>query len=217
MDGADNLIIAGCWPAGMSKATQNGIVTPIAAAGAGSLDDGVPALSTQLSNVAGLAVDGAGNVYVADSVTGAIRILRPANRSVLIGAVVDAASQRVSPVSPGKIVVIYGVGLGPAQLMQNQLSNGQFGTRVDGTAVSFNGIAAPVLYTSATQVAAIVPYALSGTTAQVIVTYQGEDSAPFSVPVALAAPGIFTASQLGAGQAAAVNAANGRLNTAVTR
>jgi uncharacterized protein (TIGR03437 family) len=41
---------------------------------------------------------------------------------------------------------------------------------VGGTSVSVNGIAAPVLYASATQVAAIVPYAISGTTAQVTVT-----------------------------------------------
>ena len=75
--------------------------------------------------------------------------------------------ERADSISPGKIVVIYGAGLGPAQLVQNQPSNGQFGTSVGGTAVSFNGIAAPILYASATQVAAVVPYAVSGTTAQV--------------------------------------------------
>jgi uncharacterized protein (TIGR03437 family) len=112
-------------------------------------------------------------------------------------------------------VVIYGVGLGPAQLMQNQPGNDQFGTHAGGTSVSFNGIAAPVLYTSATQVAAVVPYGLSGATAQVIVTENGEDSAPFTVPIALAAPGIFTFNQLGAGQAAAINAAGGKSNNAV--
>lgn len=219
VDAEENLFIAGCWPGGMRKATQNGMVTIIAAAGSSSFGDNVPALSTQLSNVTGVTVDGAGNVYAADSVNGAVRVLRPTNRSILVGAVVDAASQRLDPVSPGKIVVIYGVGLGPPQLIQNQpsigqSSNGQFGTRVGGTAVSFNGIAAPILYTSATQVAAVVPYALSGTRAEVIVTYQGEDSAPFTIPIVLAAPGIFTSNQLGAGQAAAINAADGGLNTA---
>ena len=62
-----------------------------------------------------MAVDGAGNVYVADSYNGAVRVLRPSGPArFLIGAVVDAASQRADPVSPGKIVVIYGAGLGPA-------------------------------------------------------------------------------------------------------
>jgi uncharacterized protein (TIGR03437 family) len=215
VDSADNLFIAGCWPGGLSKATPDGALTAVAAAGAGSLGDGLPASSTQISTVSGVAVDPAGNLYVADSVNGAIRILRPTNHSVLIGAVVDAASQRMNPVSPGKLLVIYGVGLGPAQLVQNQPGNGQFGTRVGGTSVSFNGITAPILYASATQVAAIVPYAITGTTAQVVVTYQGEDSAPFTVPVAVAAPGVFTSNQLGSGQAAAINAADGRFNSAV--
>jgi uncharacterized protein (TIGR03437 family) len=131
----------------------------------------------------------------------------------LIGAVVDAASQRADPISPGKIVVIYGAGLGPAQLMQNQPKDGQFSMELGGTMVSFNGIAAPILCASATQVAAIVPYAINSISAQVAVAYQGETSAAFTVPVALSAPSLFTSNQTGAGQAAAINA-DGTVNTA---
>jgi uncharacterized protein (TIGR03437 family) len=112
-------------------------------------------------------------------------------------------------------VVVYGAGLGPSQLIQNRSSNGPFGTELAGTVVSFNGIAAPILYASATQVAAIVPYAISGTTAQVTIAYQGETSTAFTIPVAPSAPGIFTSNQTGAGQAAAVNTVDGTLNTAV--
>jgi len=118
-----------------------------------------------------------------------VRILRPTNQSVLIGAVVDAASQRADPVSPGKIVVVYGAGLGPSELTAGP----------GGTSVSFNGVAAPVLYTSATQVAAVVPYAVTGTTAQVMVTYRGDVSAAFPVPVAASAPSLFTLNQAGWG------------------
>ena len=142
-----------------------------------------------------------------------IRILRPAKSSVLIGAVVDAASQHADPISPGKIVVIYGAGLGPSQLIQNQPKNGQVGTELSGTTVSFNNFAAPILYTSAIQVAAVVPSAASGSTARVSVTYQGQVSADFTVPVALAAPNIFTLNQAGWGQAAGINAADGTVNT----
>jgi uncharacterized protein (TIGR03437 family) len=170
-------------------------------------------LTATLNGPAGVSLDSAGNVYVADSSNDAVRILRSANQSVLIGAVVDAASQRPDPVSPGKIMVIYGAGLGPSTLVQNQPSNGQFGTELSGTRVSFNGLAAAILYTSATQVAAIVPYAVTGTTAQVTMTYQGEVSAPFTVPVATSAPSLFTLNQSGAGQAAAINA-DGTVNTA---
>jgi uncharacterized protein (TIGR03437 family) len=159
-------------------------------------------------------MDGGGNVYIADAGNGVVRILRPTNHSLLIGAVVDAASQRAGPVSPGKIVVVYGAGLGPSQLIQNRPSNALFGTELAGTVVSFNGIAAPILYTSATQVAAVVPYAVTGTTAQVMVTYRGDASTAFTVPVSASAPSLFTLNQAGWGQAAAINAVDGTANTA---
>jgi len=128
--------------------------------------------------------------------------------------VVDAASQRVDAIAPGKIVVIYGAGLGPAKLTQNQAANGLLGKALAETVVTFNGIAASLLYTSATQVAAIVPYSLSGTPAQVTVTYLGQVSASYEIPVAASAPGIFTVNQLGWGHAAAINAMDGTVNTA---
>lgn len=140
-------------------------------------------------------------------------MLQPTNQSVLIGAVVDAASQGVLPISPGKIVVIYGVGMGPAQLVSNQPTNGVFSTQTAGTTVLFNGIPGAVLYASSTQVAAIAPYAVSGASAQVTVSYQGQTSAGFPVSIAAASPSIFSANGTGAGQAAAVNA-DGSINGA---
>jgi uncharacterized protein (TIGR03437 family) len=117
------------------------------------------------------------------------------------------------PVSPGKIVTIYGAGLGPDKLAQFQVSNGRIGPQLAGTSVSFNGTPAPVIYTSATQVAAIVPYEISGSTVQVTITRQGQSTPPFAVPVAASAPTLFTLNQSGAGQAAAINA-DGTANTA---
>jgi len=160
-------------------------------------------------------VDDAGNVYVSEAADRAVRLLHPTGRSVLIGTVVDAASEHTDPVSPGKIVVIYGAGLGPPQLIENQPKNGQISTELSGTTVSFNHFAAPILYTSATQVAAVVPYAVSGSAARVTVTYQGQVSADFSVPVAATAPNLFTSNQAGWGQAAALNAVDGTVNTPV--
>ncbi len=58
-----------------------------------------------------------------------------------------------------------------------------FGTQLAGTTVSFNGIPAPLIYTSATQVAAIVPYEIVPAlfAAQVTVSYQGSISSAFTV------------------------------------
>jgi uncharacterized protein (TIGR03437 family) len=92
----------------------------------------------------------------------------------------------------GKSLRFRGSGSGHRQLTQNQPNGGLFGTGLSGTSVTFNGIAAPVLYTSATQVGAVVPYPVTGSTAQVKVTYQGQVSNAFTVPVALVAPSLFT-------------------------
>jgi uncharacterized protein (TIGR03437 family) len=62
-----------------------------------------------------------------------------------------------------------------------------------------------MIYTWTTQVAAVVPYTISGSTAQVTVVYQGQTSAAVSVPIASSAPGIFTLDSTGKGQAAAIN------------
>jgi uncharacterized protein (TIGR03437 family) len=88
------------------------------------------------------------------------------------------------------------------------------GTAAGSTQVAFDGIAAPILYTSWTQVAAVVPYAITGATAQVTVTYLGQASAPHAVPVMPSSPGVFTLNQTGTGQGAAVNAVDGTANTA---
>jgi uncharacterized protein (TIGR03437 family) len=75
-----------------------------------------------------------------------------------------------------------------------------------GTTVSFGGFSAPILYASATQVNAVVPYEVAGQTqASVQVTFLGSVSNGLNVQVANAAPSIFTSSQTGSGQAAAVN------------
>ena len=134
-----------------------------------------------------------------------------------INAVVNAASYSDSNgtpvptggfgfVAPGEIVVIFGSGLGPSQLAQFQVNSlGNIDTQLAGTSIFFNGTLAPIIYTSAKQVAASVPYTLSGTNAQITVTYQGRSSHPASMNVAPSAPGIFSLDASGSGQAAAVN------------
>jgi uncharacterized protein (TIGR03437 family) len=183
------------------KVSPGGVISTIAGAGtSGYSGDGGLAIRAELSGPTGLSVDRAGNLYFVDIGNNVVRVLRPVTNAVWIGALVDAATQRPDPVAPGKIVVIYGTG---------------FGTSPAGDTVAFNGIAATLLYISPTQIAAIVPYAITGTRAEVTITHQGETSAAFVVPVAPSAPGIFTSNQTGAGQAAAINDIDGTVNSAV--
>ncbi len=81
-------------------------------------------------------------------------------------------------------------GLGPAALAPAQYVDGRLPTSAGETRVLFDGTPAPMIYTSAGQVSAIVPYSASGST-RVQVEYQGTLTAPVLMPVAAAAPGIF--------------------------
>lgn len=132
----------------------------------------------------------------------------------VISAIGNAASYGTGRISPGEMVVIFGVGIGPAQLVNLQLTaDGTISTTLAGVQVLFNGVAAPLIYVSATQVAAMVPYGMSGqSSAGVQAVFQGNASAVFQTPVARSAPGIFTADASGKGQAAATNA-DGSLNS----
>ncbi len=79
-------------------------------------------------------------------------------------------------------------------------------SQLAGTTVLFNGVAAPLLYTSATQVNAIVPYETAGCSqATLQVQYQSVLSSGTTLQCATAAPGIFAFNASGAGPAAAAN------------
>jgi uncharacterized protein (TIGR03437 family) len=104
--------------------------------------------------------------------------------------VVNAASFKGDAVAPGEIVTIFGSGFGPATLAAAQYTDGQLPTSTGETRVLFNGKATPMIYASAGQVSAIVPYSVSGTV-QIQVEYQGTATPPAALPVAAAAPGIF--------------------------
>jgi uncharacterized protein (TIGR03437 family) len=126
---------------------------------------------------------------------------------IKIAAVANAGSNLAGPVSGGEIVVLYGTGMGPAGLVQyTPGANGQVPTTLAGTTVYFGNYAAPLLYTSANQVSAIVPYEVSGSQMQVFMKYNGDLSATFPVSLATAAPSIFADAS---GQAAAINIQNG--------
>lgn len=173
--------------------------------------NGAPADITQLNQPNGLAFDSKANLYVADSSNQIIRQLTPNYFSV--SASTNAASNLQTPVAPGEIVTLYGVGVGPAKLAGYEVSNNFFSTNVAGTQVLIGGILAPIVYTSASQLAVIVPYGISGPTTNITIAYNGNTSGTLQVNVASAAPGIFTADSTGVGQAAAVNP-DGSLNSA---
>ena len=131
-------------------------------------------------------------------------------QKILIGDVVNSASNLSGAVAPGELVVVYGSGLGPANMTGAQIdSSGHLSNNVAGTQVLFNGAAAPLVYTRADQVAAIVPDGVAGQeSVQVQVKYKDETTPTFPTTVADTVPGLFTLDQSGQGQAAILNQDN---------
>ncbi|MBD2700854.1 hypothetical protein IC229_09405 [Spirosoma sp. BT702] len=89
VDGAGNLYIADRSNHRIRKVTAaTGIITTLAGTGtAGYNGDGGAAISTQLSNPSGVAVDGSGNVYISDKGN---RLIRKVNTSGVISIVAGA-------------------------------------------------------------------------------------------------------------------------------
>lgn len=209
VDGAGNIYFPDFLSNTVQKILPNGTQFAIAGSGQpGFSGDGGLGTSAQLNQPYGIAVDGSGNVYVADSGNQVIRLLTPVASSSI--SVVSAASSLGASIVPGEIVTIYGTGLGSSTpAVAQPAGNGFFGTQLAGTTVSFGGVNGPMIYASATQVSAIVPYSTQiGTAQDVVVTYQGQQSTASAVPVVSSAPGIFTLNSAGYGQAAAVNQDN---------
>ncbi len=115
-----------------------------------------------------------------------------------------------SPFAAGQLVSIYGSQIGPGTGTGLELGPGEVVTTSNsGTQVLFDGTPAPIIYTSAGQVNTVIPCAVAGhTSTQMVVAYMGAQSAPLTVPLGPAAPGIFTADGSGQGQAAALNQDN---------
>ncbi len=121
-------------------------------------------------------------------------------------------------VAPGEIVTIFGSGspIGPASLTTAQLdASGKIATLLAGTRVLFDGVPAPIIYTSANQVSAVVPFSIAGQANTVVRTeFNGVQSTGIQISAADTAPALFTANASGSGQIAALNQDNSSINSA---
>lgn len=122
----------------------------------------------------------------------------------LIDRVVNSASYAGGGISPGEIVVVFGSALGPATGVIAAIdSKGYIESSLANVQVTFNGYAAPILYASAAQINAIVPYELAGqSNASVEVMFGSARSNSLTLPVVSSAPGIYSADQSGTGPGA---------------
>ncbi len=154
--------------------------------------------------------------FPANSIT--MLVIPPATLPVpkpVVTAVSNAASY-ATVIAPGQMVNVWGTGMGPGTLAGlTQDANGLVSTSVAGVRVLFDGVPAPIVYVSATQIAVVTPYfGTSNATTHVQVEYEGVLSDPLTVPIAATAPGLFTANASGTGQGAILNQDNVTHNSA---
>jgi uncharacterized protein (TIGR03437 family) len=144
-------------------------------------------------------------IYANSGQPGAFRgaiTLQTTNNSVTVPVTLDAAP---AATKPSQITSIVNAASGIAGALAPGEIFSTFGLGVGGK-VFVNGVPAPLIYTSSGQVNAVVPYE-AGTSgiAKVKVDVAGVGSAEWGVPMAPAAPAIFTISASGAGQGAVLN------------
>ena len=107
----------------------------------------------------------------------------------------NAASSGTGAIAPGEILALTGITIGPRPAVSSAVS--PVATSLGGTTVTINGTPAPILYTQADQTNIIVPWGATGTTANIVVTQGTTVSQTLSVPMAAAAPGLFTSGGAG--------------------
>jgi uncharacterized protein (TIGR03437 family) len=158
-----------------------------------------------LNYTAGRTVADTNYVYV-----NSISTLAPSFTGVASAA--TAANNGTTGISPGEIITIYGSNMGPTTVTSLELDStgANVVSLLEGTQVTFNGRAAPMIFTYDGQVAVVVPYEIFfDSTVNVVVSYLGLPTSSQTFKVVAANPGLFTLSQTGKGDAAIVHATDG--------
>jgi uncharacterized protein (TIGR03437 family) len=181
-----------------------------------------PATLTVSVNTAGLTAGtsypGTITVTGVSPTTGSATInvtLNVTSPSPAISGLGNAASGYSLSISPGELISIYGTQLGPATPVLTQLdSTGKYvATTLGGVQVFVSGYAAPVMYASAGQVNAVVPYEVASLkSVSVWVKYMNQTSNTVTVALSATAPGVFTLNASGSGQGLILNAADYGVN-----
>jgi uncharacterized protein (TIGR03437 family) len=134
----------------------------------------------------------AGNsIGLASSVSASAQVTLTASNAVLNGG------QDTAEVGPGSLVTINGFDLSDTKAIGKPSAQGYYPTSLAGVQVYFDGIAAPLLYVSPTQINTQVPFEVqdsSGISAVVITEHKNgviNNTAAVSVPIVAANPGVF--------------------------
>jgi uncharacterized protein (TIGR03437 family) len=138
---------------------------------------------------------------------GSVSATETVSNAPTVGAVLNSASYDSTAISPGELVSVFGVNMGPMPplTMTENENPGWVDTTLGGVNVQIAGVAAPLIYVSATQINLQVPYEVELGAQDLILTF-GSGNFTFPVTIQEADPGLFTANGSGTGPVAAINA-----------
>jgi uncharacterized protein (TIGR03437 family) len=128
-----------------------------------------------------------------------------------LSRVTNAASYATNAISPGEIITLFADDpthpIGPATPARLTLdANGNVATTIGAVQVTVAGYNCPMIYASASQVSAVVPYEVKiYSSASVLVKYLGQGSNGILMNVVTTAPGLFTTNASGTGPGAILN------------
>lgn len=218
--------VSSLWPSNIPVGSANTVVTirganfysgtTVAASGqVANLTTTIVASNVLLTTIpaALLASSGIVDLTVSNPAPGgsaAPAIVTVGNVSV-INAITNAASYATGAVSPGEIISIFGDNIGPAPPVELSVSGGYVQTTLGGVTVTIDGVAAPIVYVSPSQVSVQVPYEARlgtqalGTARTFVLTYGTATPASTTVDIVATAPGLFTLNASGVGQALVLN------------
>ena len=146
---------------------------------ASSADDTIMRVGTNT-----LAMRGTGQLFLVQSVA----LVPPAVTAA--GLVSSASFAAGSAVAPGSLVSLFGTGLSTNTLPANAVP---LPVSLGGTAVTMDGVGAPIVYMSPGQINFQVPWEENGkSTGQLVVGAPGFTETPVKVSLAQYSPGIFT-------------------------
>ena len=153
-------------------------------------------------------VAGSGGASGSTTVTVTLNVTAPLPT---ITKVTNAASYAAAGVAPGEIITLFASDpahpIGPATPVGLTLdSSGNVSTSIGGVQVTVGGFACPMIYASATQVSAVVPYEIKQfLSANIVLKFLGQSSNGVPVSVVTTSPGLFTANSSGTGPGAIAN------------